>query len=290
MSIITRNPQPDELSSLLYIWSTVFGDTGRDSFFLHYFKPQHCIIAESGGRPAAAGYLVPFGELRSVHDCCSCGMIYSVATLPGYRGSGFGTAVVNGLISLADKLDYSAVVLCPSEDKLFEYYDKRTDLRDWFYVNELSVKNDSLSKKAPKPVKLSAREYAILRESFLSGLIHVKHNDNIFEYQSLLCDECGGGFFRIDDCCAVVECDTQKRVIIKELLHSSVKNGNLSAVDITKTISSLSQFFAAEEYIVRFPSRAGEGRRFGMAVINENFSPAKPEQNDFSPWYGIAFD
>ena len=198
MNILTRNPHPDEVSSLLDIWSVVFGDTGRDSFFLHYYKPNLCIIAESDGRPVAAGYLVPFGDLRQLSVSHRCSMIYSVATLPQYRGLGFGSAVVGELISLAYKLNYSAVVLCPSEDKLFEYYSKHTALRNWFYVKELSVKKDSLPAAKIKPVEISARDYIIMRENFLADIIHIEHDIKVFDYQSSLCSESGGGFFRIE--------------------------------------------------------------------------------------------
>jgi len=295
MNIITRNPLADETAVLYDIWNCVFGSIGMDSFFRHLYSENFCIVALYDGIPVSAGYLVPFGDLKVESYSIPCSMIYSVATLPEYRGFGLGTAVVNELVSRSDKLGYPAVVLCPSEDNLFEYYCTRTKFRKWFFTDELSFKKDSFYAQPATPIEISPAEYCSKRDVLLNGSAYIKHNSNIYEYQSMLNNESGGGFFIIDDCCAIVERESDKIVYLKELLVPDTTGNYASVKEIArKAVSSISQLFSADEYIVRLPSTFDKGRRFGMLAINESDFPCvfenKTGLNGDAPWYGVAFD
>jgi len=295
MSVITRSPSTDELSILNSIWSRIFGDIGRDSFFRLFYKPELCIIAESNGIVASTGYLVPFGNLMVGDDSIPCAMIFSIATLPEYRGVGLGAAVVDELIAIADSSGYPVAVLCPSEDRLFEYYSKHTRFCDRFYTNEQIFTRDDLSGKSSVPVEISIQEYIKNRDKLLAGTMYIKNDISAFEYQSLLCMELGGGFYRINDWYAVVEREDDKRVFIKEFLFKEDSSSCISSNEITKeATASISELFPADEYIVRFPSRDGKGRRFGMlaATGNDliNDFIYKKIQNCNAAWYGLAFD
>ena len=296
--IITRNPHSGETLILRRIWKDVFGNTGTESFFSHLFDSGNCILAEINNTPAAAGYLVPFGKIQygSLNaETISCAMIYSVATLPEYRGLGLGTAVVNSLINHAYMNGYSAVVLCPQGDGLFEYYGSRTGLYDWFYINELILNTTEAVSchNLPAPVKITANEYKKIREQLLYDTIYIKHDPSILEYQNELCTELGGGLFKIGDSCAVIERQSDGIVWIKEFLSPDLKTCVYKLDEIVeKMISVISVLFPAREYLVRFPSYDKKGRRFGMIVFNDTLKNKLPSGYDFIslPWYGMAFD
>ncbi|MCL2661905.1 MAG: GNAT family N-acetyltransferase [Oscillospiraceae bacterium] len=297
--ILTRNPRTDEVPLLKNLWSFVFGDIGIDAFFRLFFKPELCLVVEQNSSLAAMGYLIPSGDIKTVSNAAEnekfikCAMIYSVGTLPEYRSIGLGTIIVNNLITLAGKSGYDAVVLCPSEDRLFEYYINRTKLRDWFYVNERLFSNLTAGNLSLIPVEISIDEYIAFREKLLSEVVHMRLDEHLFQYQLDLCKEFGGGLYRIGNSCAVIERQSGGNIWIKELLMpdtgKSIPNGNLDDADINKFLSSIAHIFPADEYLVRTPVKSGSGRRFGMLNLCGRVQKISAD-NDFAPWYGVAFD
>ena len=291
MSKITlHEPRGEEMPVWRDIWESVFGSVGMEAFFVNYFTPGVCVTAEFDGTPAAMGFLVPFGEIVDGSKPIPCMMIYSVATLPEFRGKGLGSAVVRKLIERSREYNSPAVVLCPSEDGLFEYYSARTELRDFFYVNEIVFRTAPDSTKKILPVEVSVNDYSFLRENLLKDIIHIKHDLCALKYQAELCKELDGGLYKIDDSCAVIERQADGAVWVKELLIPEMVTGD-SAFDSYNNdiIASIAEKYPAEEYVVRIPSRNGEGRRFGMLVIN-NRTFGFSEKFSKSPWYGVAFD
>jgi len=288
--VLTRKPNDAEIPVLRGIWENVFGTIGEDSFFLHYYAPDLCVIAEYNNAPAAVGYLIPFGDILCQSKEYPCAMIYSVATLPEYRGMGLGTAVVCNLIDLARELAYPAVILCPNNDKLFEYYSSRTGLYDWFYVSEQVINEVPADTAIASLTEISVNEYRTRRERLLEETVHIRHDLRALEYQAMLCNELGGGFFKIGDTIAVVECQPSGEVWIKELLTPGSRNA-VSDPDlyIANAVASISSSFPARLYVVRFPSQIGTGRRFGMVTFPDNphFDPCLKGS---APWFGMAFD
>ena len=287
---VLRSPSAVEKPQLYNIWDTVFGSIGRDSFFDCFYNEDLCVITEFEGAVAAVGYLIPTGELLHGSISVPCAMIYSVATLPVYRGMGFGTAVVRELIRSANKLGFPAVVLCPTNDDLFGFYSKRTGMSDFFYIGEKVVKRgqaggDPVGLKEFKELKelkeVSANEYILLRENLLDGSLHIKQDIKIFEYQFMVSGELGGGLFRFGDSCAVVEVQEDGAVWIKELLTSGTDSDDF--------VSAIAARFPADDYTIRFPSSYDQGRRFGMLDLQDeifsDLSKITP-----APWYGMALD
>ncbi|MDR2568721.1 MAG: GNAT family N-acetyltransferase [Oscillospiraceae bacterium] len=308
--IFTRKPYISETNVLRNIWKNVFGNIGEESFFNHYYNPELCVIADTTpintspkNAPVAAGYLVPFGEIICGSISVPCAMLFSIATLPMYRGMGFGTVIVHRLIELAREQGYPAVVLCPAEDELFDYYDKRTEFCEWFYVYEQKIEAP-IVKSNVEITEISPNEYKIIRDELLKKVIYIKHDLPALEYQALLCKEMGGGLFKIGNSCAIVECQPDGAVWIKELLTpgsnyktpSSINNIK-NQIPITEVISSIARKFPASEYTVRTPSRIDMGidnqqaiqRRFGMLALSENIK-ATLSNKKYAPWYGMAFD
>ena len=284
MEAITRTPQSGETQALRRIWRSAFGSADESAFFDYYYTPEFCITAVCDGSPVAAGYLLPSGQLVCAGQSVPCAMAYGVAALPEYRGRGFGAAVTRELISLGHSAGFGAIALCPSSDGLFEYYSSRTTLRDWFYVRERRLAI-SPGLNPAKLVKISAREYAELREGFLSNIPHIKPDLRAVEYQNLLCREFGGGLFKVElpdgVSCAVVEATSNAQMCIKELLAPDGCQ--------RRVLSAVAAAFPANEYFVRTPARrrSGHCRRFGMLAV----SFALPDAfNRAIPWFGLAFD
>jgi len=285
--ILIRKPHDDEVTVLRGIWKLIFGEVGLESFFDFFYDTDLCAVAVFDDKIVSAGYLVHTGELLYDRSSIPCTMIYSIATIPEYRGIGLGTAVVKELIKISRILGCPAVVLCPLEDSLFEFYSKHTGLFDWFYIDEqiyedIQIKsNIPADGKIPVPEKISAGDYYRMRESLLDGSIHIRQEIRIFEYQVMLCDELGGGLYRIGDSCAVVELQPDGEVWVKELLTAGP--------DINDLIASIASKFPAYKYIVRSPAKAGKGRRFGMLGLPDEMT-VDISKNTTAPWFGMAFD
>ena len=286
MDIITRNPRIDETSALRRIWRVAFGDGDESAFFSYCYKPEMCLVAELNGMPVSAGYLLPAGRLKHDGQSLKCAMLYGVASLPECRGRGFGTAVVRDLGAMGRGAGFDAVVLCPADDSLFEYYSDRTAFRDWFYVRERRLKVPS-GRKRVNLTEITAQEYSFLREKFLVGITHIEMDLDALSYQCLLCSKSGGGLFKADisgkTACAVVEKQPDGKVLIKELLAPDGYED--------RVIAAIAAEFPAEEYIIRSPACSFERdyRRFGMLVAF-TFSMDCKEQSRTLPWYGLAFD
>ena len=290
MAIITRRAHVSDRQALENIWRTAFGSGDESAFFDHFSGRELCIIATHDDEPAAAGYILPTGNFKCGGLSYNCAMIYSVATLPEYRNHGFGTAVVRELISAGHAAGCEAIVLCPSGDKLFEYYSAHTSLRDWFYISERNYKTAPASCNCAELTAITANEYNQLRKDMLSDIPHIEFDIHALSYQSVLCSRFGGGMYRAvatgGAACAVIERQSADSIWVKELLTSGICENDV--------ISAIAQKFPAAEYIVRTPARppadASETRRFGMLAADCNAASRLGGSKNAEPYYGLAFD
>ncbi|MCL2079182.1 MAG: GNAT family N-acetyltransferase [Oscillospiraceae bacterium] len=295
--IAARKPYAGEISVLRDIYKTVFGKDGEDSFFTLFSGTEHAIVSESSGSPVSMGFLIPVGDFVRGGSFVPCAMLYGIATLFEHRGRGYGAAVTNKLIETAHSLGYRAVILCPTENGLFEYYAKNTKLREYFYIDETVIpanpaagKNDgpqiSRDKMPHEPVALLPTEYINFRERLLIKRPHIRYNVRGATYQKLLCDELGGGLYQIGDSCAVIEAQSQGEVHVKELLVSAHD-------DADEIAAIIANMFPSANITVRAPVNTfldskyaahRKKRGFGMLSADGDFAP------DENAWYGIAFD
>ena len=287
MEIIVRNPQNGEIPDLRHIFTSAFGKFEEPVFFDYWFTKDMCALAICDGVPAAAGYILPAGRLIANGQATPCAMIYALSTLSEYRGRGLGAEIVRKLLSIGHDAGFEEIVLCPSDDKLFEYYGTHTEFKDWFYVREERFSSVPADNRLSKISKITAREYGAMREKFLADFPHIELDLRNLEYHELLCKTLGGGFYCISEsggnvrACVAVEMQSDGGVWVKELLADD--GYGLSAV------SQIAKELPAQGYLVRTPVRQpGENvRRFGMII--------SPEYNVLDggkplPWYGLAFD
>ena len=297
MNYISRKAIPSDLDELYNIWNVTFGDSYAEiGLCLDYFfdyELSHVIECEN--KVVAMGILLPVGELViGDKGNIPCAMIYAVATLSEYRGYGFGSIISRELISTAREIGYPAVVLCPANDKLFDFYGKSTDMIEKFYLTEYSFSAPINSNKHFELHKISASEYITLRENLLNNIAHIKYNLNTLEYQSNVCDVFGGGLYQINTslgiACAVVESESDDLIHIKELLFSNYIQSSDNHLSQLQNIASdfLLEFFA-KECKIRMPVINGVKKRFAMLAL-----PNDLQQDtciETAPaWYGLAFD
>ena len=294
MAVITRRAHIGDRQALLNIWKTAFGSGDESAFFDHFSGLELCIVAAHNNAPddapAAAGYILPAGNFKCGELRLKCAMIYSVATLPEYRNHGFGTAVVRELVSAGHAAGCEAVVLCPSGDKLFEYYSAHTELRDWFYICEKKYTTAPTFCNSVELTVITSNEYNQLREDMLMEISHIELDIHTLSYQSVLCGRFGGGMYRATApggiACAIIERQSGDSIWVKELLTSGIHE--------TDVISAIAQEYPADEYIVRSPARspadASEKRRFGMLAADGDAALRLKGKPDTAPYYGLAFD
>lgn len=291
--VILRNPDENEISKLKALWSEVFSSVGMDAFFNNLYENELCNAVFSGKELCAMGYLVPMGKLLCDGEALDCAMIYSVATAPLHRGKGYAKAVVDELVINARDLGYPVVVLLPSDDALFDFYRKNNGFEDWFYTNEQIYTKAGLPELHGKKIfleNISTEDYLRMRESLLSEHTYIKQDVRILEYQRLICDEMGGGLYRIGDSCAVLEVQDDLSVFVKELLSPEDNHSDV--------VGAIADAYPSQHYIVRTPATYGNRMRLGM-IKREKKVPAEsapvapagsPAPSAPLPWYGLALD
>lgn len=269
---VTRRPNSGETDDLRLIWESAFGPGEVKTFFTQMFDPGRCIVAIDGGGPVAAGYLLPGGTLLAHGTSTRCAMIYAVATLPEYRGRGYGASVVRGLVAAGRDSGFPAIVICPSEDSLFEYYSDRTGFREWFFISERRYVSAMTSNYVATSAEVTPDEYCRLRQVFLESTPHVVPDISVVSYQRELSRELGGGLFRFEtsvgDACAVVEWQPGGVVFARELLFRGPPAAGGAGYgsgcrDVeAKAIMEIASALQAREIIARTPVWPG-GRHAG---------------------------
>lgn len=176
-----RPSRAGEEAALKALWREVFGDSDEyiNTFFQNIYRTGMASVVEEDGAIVAAAYAVPFVGVR---------YIYAVATLPEYRGRGYGKAVT--LAAAGGEPAY----LCPAD----------ATLRCW-YALSMRAKTVSYRSGAPLPSvrrKITAEEFNTRREEWLRGLPHVQYPEGILTLFSVtgefFCGE-NGDIYAVDD-------------------------------------------------------------------------------------------
>jgi len=311
--IVLRSPSANDLDKLKSLWNTVFGSVAMDAFFAELYNSEMCYAVFSENELCAMGYLVEAGELMHKGEAFKTAMIYSVATASAFRGKGYAKAVVDELAAKAFSAGYPVVVLSPSEDSLFEFYEKKCGFSTRFYIYDYDYPKPVITafsgEKGEQPTlsdsnielkKISVEDYIKLRTSLLKEHTYIKLTARIFEYQKQICDEVGGGFYLFGDSCAIIEMQDDLSICVKELLSPHDNNNAF--------ISAIAEKYPSDIYTVRTPASSGTTttentfirnkhnpsvsivkRRFGM-IKTDKRSPPDIVSGEPLPWYGLALD
>ncbi len=315
---ITRCASFEDVPRLKALWKTAFGDEDADihHFYDTWFSPELTVVINDADAvndrciPVSAAYILPVGALVLPGGVrLPCAMLYAIATLPRYRGRGYGEAVTRAAAEQATATGFPAVVLKPADEGLFDFYEKRTDFRTFFDVCEVEYSAHDLSAASSSGypadecqyalTRVAPAEYRRIRQSLLKGCVHIDTDEGAFSYQQYLCQKSGGGLYMLvrggdkAGCtgaaagCAVIEPAENSAgsvtVQIKELLLSP-------GCGVKDAVSAVSRLVKAGRYIVRIlPEYGGKkSRRFAMMVPLEG-CPNVSYSNS-AKWYGPAFD
>ena len=207
-----------DLPALTRLWQTAFGDPPElIGAFYHRFPPETAAwVVEAGGNVATAAHLLD-GRLHTAGGAVlPCASVYAVSTDPAQQGHGYASALMQRFAANADASGCVLYTL-PAEASLYAWYRSVMGATQTARGERLHITREPDMQRLPDVQRVSAQEYAALREQVLHGSAHVELSAALLAFQADLCDLCGGALVRIADGCAVVERDNE-RLVIKELL------------------------------------------------------------------------
>jgi GNAT superfamily N-acetyltransferase len=285
----------EDIPALRSLWKTVFGDADADiaRFFSVYFSPELTVVVRDGGTPVSAAYILPVGSLARPEGAReSCAMLYAIATLPDYRGRGFGGAVTRAAAALALDQGFSAVVLKPADPGLFGYYEKRVGFVPFFEADQAEFRPDALpaKKRGFTLTPAAPARYRSQRQRILGGSVYIDADERALSYQQQLCAASGGALYVIgsdngDIGCAAVEKDGDT-VRVNELLLSC-------GYEPEDAAAAIAGRHAASRYVVRYPGnlcRQGVNKSPPFAMILPKTNISDVGDMHCAKWYGPAFD
>ncbi|MGI5935449.1 MAG: GNAT family N-acetyltransferase [Oscillospiraceae bacterium] len=286
-----RPSRPSDEDALKRIWKLSFSDEDSfiNMFFQDFYAPGMATLMECDSQPVSCiftfkGARVSFpGEPEM-----NCAYVYSLGTLPEYRGRGFGAMVIQESARRAFSEGSDAACFLPASIGLYRWYEKILGTRTRFWIRERRISRRELP-EAPPPVHVEAvgaSEYGALREKLLSGRPHARFDDKLLRFQEAICNYYGGGLYRLKyggfEGCAAAIAEGDSLTICELLLPDG---------PLLQAVSALSELHPAEDFIVRSPAFWGEDQggniREHVVVVSP---PGRqfPVRND--AYWGPAFD
>ena len=266
-----RASQPGDEMALKELWKTVFGD--EESYIDGFFENMYdrAFVCEDDGRIVSAVHLLDIGEYVRDGKAEPATVLYAFATLPEYRGKGIGGKLSDMLIEESAE---TFRTVCPAEESLFAYYEKRYGYGSRFEVFEEKLENFSKTDEKVAAEPVSAQEYGKLREEFLSDVPHIRFNERALNYQRFLCKSSGGDMlsFEFDGKKGIAAFEVYGGcAVFKEVLYSG---------ECKKALSKIAEGAGAHSAVIRKPADGGKfDRDFAMAMGEAE-----------GGYYGFAFD
>lgn len=179
--MMIKHPDPEQLTDLLQMWKSVFGEHGGfwELFLDTAFEADHCRCITLDGQAAAALYWF---------DCLCSGQkmayIYAVVTHPEHRNKGLCRILLEDVHAHLRKNGYAAAMLVPEKEGLRQMY------RKLGYTDCTSVSKFSCA-CGTSPITLRAitpEAYRQLRRKFLpeGGVVQEGKNLDFLAAQAQL--------------------------------------------------------------------------------------------------------
>lgn len=213
-----RRAAPADLPVLTRLWQAAFGDPPEliERFYRRFPPAKAAWVVEAGGCVVTAAHLLE-GRLHTADgNVLPCAYVYAVSTDPAHQGNGYASALMR---RFAMDADASGCVLytLPAEASLYAWYRSVMGTTQTARGERLFITREPDMQYLPNVQRVSAQEYAALREQALQGSAHVELSAALLAFQADLCDMCGGALVRIAGGCAAVERDGDL-LLVKELL------------------------------------------------------------------------
>lgn len=213
-----RRAAAADLPALTRLWQTAFGDPPEliGKFYSRFPPETAAWVVEADGNVATAAHLLDGRLHTSDGRTLPCAYVYAVSTDPAQQGHGYASSLMQRFAADADASGCVLYTL-PAEASLYAWYRSVMGTTQTARGERLHITREPDMQRLPDVQRVSAQEYAALREQVLHGSAHVELSAALLAFQADLCDMCGGALVRIADGCAVVERDNE-RLVIKELL------------------------------------------------------------------------
>ena len=207
-----------DLPALTRLWQTAFGDPPElIGAFYDRFPPETSTwVVEADGNVATAAHLLDGRLHTSDGRTLPCAYVYAVSTDPAQQGHGYASALMQRFAADADASGCVLYTL-PAEASLYAWYRSVMGTTQTARGERLHITREPDMQRLPDVQRVSAQEYAALREQALQGSTHVELSAALLAFQADLCDMCGGALVRIAGGCAAVERDGDL-LLVKELL------------------------------------------------------------------------
>ncbi len=155
-----KKTEAADLAALKALWKEAFGDTDEfiELFFSLAFTEENSLAVYDNGELVASLYWFDgkVGDKKAAY-------IYGVATKKTQRGKGYSTALLKKCHELLKSEGYSAAILVPADNGLFNFYGRLGYTECCFIdLDEIPASEERLSFK-----KISAEEYLNYRELYL---------------------------------------------------------------------------------------------------------------------------
>lgn len=260
-----RPARPDELPRVKELWGLAFGDDGEfiDRFFA--LAGGETLLLFEDGAAWTMTVLLPVTVTLPDGGMASSAYVYALCTHPDAREKGYGRFLLKYVDFYCKEKGLDCLTIVPAEPSLHRYF-AATGFSECFSTRKVELLREMVAAPASgdrmEPVE--ANEYNRLRESLLSGVLHVSYGGGLLELQRFFGSPDGGLWkLTVDGVTGVcaVECPDEDTVLVKELVLPPERMAGAAAL--------VARQWPARRYHLRTPS-AWEGlsgsylQTFGM--------------------------
>lgn len=219
-----RPARPEEIPRQKELWKLAFGDDDAyiDYFYAHGEESQVLVLLEDGVVWTMVA-LYPVTVTLPEGQSLSSAYIYALATHPQARKKGFGRFVLSYVDFYLQEGGKDCVTIVPAEPSLYKFF-ATTGFEHCFSTRKVELLRNMVGEPAPGDTlsPVDPETYGQLRESLLSGSLHVSYGRSLLAYQQGLSRMEGGDLYRLNvggaEGLAAAEYLDEDTVLAKELL------------------------------------------------------------------------
>lgn len=299
-----------DMERLKAIWKLCFGDGDSfiDFYFARRFQPEQVAVYLADQVITAMLTMIPIRYVNGLGEqkTRQGAMLYAIATHPDFQRRGIASELMEWALAYLGSQQIELCVLVPAEEKLFGFYE-RQGYQAGFNLREAVLSRDEIRAMGESPytnmeetpdIAVAAalpQTYNNIRNQLLSGTPYIAYREEEVAYQKQVSRLSGADLYELSirgvQGCAAVECLTEDKVLVKELL---VPDGL-----IPQGLKALAQTIPAQEFIIRTSAPWGQAmggqiRSFGMLKRTSSRESGPINQKDSlfeeGAYLGLAFD